>query len=321
MDKYKFFWEPGYNMPATRQDKEKEKEKGVQAEGGEKTISAEEAEGMARYIIELENRLKEAELQEKQRAEQRAKPTPPQPQQQAVKSTTVKLPDFWSSDVALWFKQCEAVFASAGIVEQEHKFNAIVGKLPPAVAVSCRSLLMEIDPAYDEDPYKRLRAHMLLCFGRTDWQLAFALMDSPSLGDRRPSQMLQDMRALLPRGEQEGKFFQAHFIRRLPAKVADLILATDFENADEMAAAADRMVHAPETAPPAVAAVTEAEPPRCCNVNKAKDRPSRSGSKKPGDKKRSQTPAAKDKKHCWYHWKYGKDSTRCKSPCSWEPEN
>jgi hypothetical protein len=182
MDKYRFFWEQQVNMPATRGEKEKESPK----EGEKTTFTAAESAGMVEYIKELETRLKEADHQQKLKAK-----AVPQPPPQAAKTTTVKLPDFWSSDVALWFKQCEAVFASAGITGEEHKFNAIVGKLPPAVAVSCRSLLMEIDPAYDEDPYKRLRKHMLLCFGRTDWQLAFALIDAPGLGDRRPTQMLR----------------------------------------------------------------------------------------------------------------------------------
>ena len=133
--------------------------------------------------------------------------------------------------------------------------------------------------------------------------------------------MLQDMRALMPKGEKEGRLFLAHFVMRLPAKVSALLLATDVLDADDMAAAADRMVHIPEQNAPAISAVTEGSPSRCCGLVAAADRAPRSPVRDKGKKKRSQTPGPRDKKYCWYHWKFGKDSTRCQAPCKWEAEN
>src|SRR5450830_677242 len=217
-----------------------------------------EKEQMEQYIRELEGRLTEAEqtiIQDKSIAQQQLRQAVGQAVARPPKQTAVKLPEFWADDVALWFRQCEAVFASNDLDEEKQMFNAIVGRLPPSVAVSCRSLLMDIDPS-ERTPYTKLRTHLTRCFGRTDWQLAFAILDAPGLGDRRPSQMLQDMRALMPKGEREGRLFLAHFIRRLPPKISDLLLATDVVDADEMAAAADRMIRIPEHSAPAVAAIT-----------------------------------------------------------------
>jgi hypothetical protein len=270
-----------------------------------------EKEQMEQYILNLENQLKEAELtiaQDKSSIQELLKKSPALAAPRTLRPAAVKLPEFWADDVSLWFRQCEAIFTSNDIDDEKQMFNSIVGRLPPSVAVSCRSLLMEIDPTV-RTPYTMLKTHLTKCFGRTDWQLAFAIMDAPSLGDRRPSQMLQDMRALMPKGETEGRLFLAHFVRRLPTKVSDLLLATDVIDADQMAAAADRMVQIPEPTP--VAAIAEVPSPR----------KARSPNRSPGYKKRPQTPGPKDKKHCWYHAKYGKDASKCQPPCRWEAEN
>ncbi len=83
----------------------------------------------------------------------------------------------------------------------------VVGKLPNAVSLSCRSLLLSIN-FEDKDAYERLKEHLCKNYSKSKWQQGYALLDHPSLGDRRPSQLLQDMRALLPDKEAEGVLFQ-----------------------------------------------------------------------------------------------------------------
>jgi hypothetical protein len=100
----------------------------------------------------------------------------------------VDLPAFWDADPVLWFRQCESAFRRAGTVSSGVKFDHVVGKLPNAVSLSCRSRLLAIN-FEDKDAYERLKEH--LCKN-------YALLDHPGLGDRRPSQLLQDMRALPP---------------------------------------------------------------------------------------------------------------------------
>jgi hypothetical protein len=277
---------------------------------------------MEQYIQELEFQLDAAKLtiaQDKNSLQELLKQSPALAVPRPLRPAAVKLPEFWADDVALWFRQCEAIFTSNEIDDEKQMFNAIVGRLPPSVAVSCRSLLMEIDPSV-QTPYTMLKRHLNKCFGRTDWQLAFAIMDAPSLGDRRPSQMLQDMRALMPKGETEGRLFLAHFVRRLPPKVSDLLLATDVVDADQMAAAADRMVQIPEHKPPPIAALAEVPTGRGAGSAAVADRRTRSPSRSPSNRKRPQTPGSRTK-HCWYHAKYGKDATRCQAPCKWDAEN
>jgi hypothetical protein len=212
----------------------------------------------------------------------------------------VDLPAFWDADPVLWFRQCESAFRRAGTVSSGVKFDHVVGKLPNAVSLSCRSLLLSIN-FEDKDAYERLKEHLCKNYSKSKWQQGYSLLDHPSLGDRRPSQLLQDMRALLPDKEAEGVLFQCLFLKRLPSSMSDAVMAAGLDNIEDMAAMADRLHDKPAAA--GVAAVT-AQPSCCPHVsaidskqrkfNRAGRSPNRSGR---SPDRRAATPGpGKDKK-------------------------
>jgi hypothetical protein len=123
----------------------------------------------------------------------------------------------------------------------------VVGKLPNAVSLSCRSLLLSIN-FEDKDAYERLKEHLCKNYSKSKWQQGYALLDHPGLGDCRPSQLLQDMRALLPEKEAEGVLFQCLFLKRLPTSMSDAVMAAGLENIEDMAAMADRLHDKPAAA-------------------------------------------------------------------------
>jgi hypothetical protein len=139
----------------------------------------------------------------------------------------VDLPAFWDADPVLWFRQCESAFRRAGTVSSGVKFDHVVGKLPNAVSLSCSSLLLSIN-VEDKDAYERLTDHLCKNYSKSKWH-------HPALGDRRPSQLLQDMRALLPDKEVEGVLFQCLFLKRLPTTMSDAVMAAGLENIEDMA--------------------------------------------------------------------------------------
>jgi hypothetical protein len=182
----------------------------------------------------------------------------------------VDLPAFWDADPVLWFRQCESAFRRAGTISSGVKFDHVVGKLPNAISLSCRSLLLSIN-FEDKDAYERLKEHLCKNYSKSKWQQGYALLDHPGLGDRRPSQLLQDMRALLPEKEAEGVLFQCLFLKRLPTSMSDAVMAAGLENIEDMAAGleniedmaamADRLHDKP--AATSVSAVSTATP--CCS--------------------------------------------------------
>jgi hypothetical protein len=172
----------------------------------------------------------------------------------------VNLPAFWDADPVLWFRQCESAFRRTGTVSSGVKFDHVVGKLPNAVSFSCPSLLLSIN-FEDKDAYKRLKEHLCKNYSKSKWQQGYSLLDHPGLGDRRPSQLLQDMRALLPDKEIEGVLFQCLFLKRLPTSMSDAVMAAGLENIEDMAAMADRLHDKPAAA--GVSAVAAQSP--CCS--------------------------------------------------------
>jgi hypothetical protein len=254
----------------------------------------------------------------------------------------VDLPAFWDADPVLWFRQCESAFRRAGTVSSGVKFDHVVGKLPNAVSLSCRSLLLSIN-FEDKDAYERLKEHLCKNYSKSKWQQGYSLLDHPGLGDRRPSQLLQDMRALLPDKEVEGVLFQCLFLKRLPTPMSDAVMAAGLENIEDMAAMADRLHDKPAAA--GVSAVA-AQPPCCSHVsaidsrqrkfNRSGRSPNRSGRSPdrrastpgPGKEKKdfssfnaagrpaSQWVKGADKSWCQYHQFYGDAARTCRPGCT-----
>ncbi len=254
----------------------------------------------------------------------------------------VDLPAFWEADPVLWFRQCESAFRRAGTVSSGVKFDHVVGKLPNAVSLSCRSLLLSIN-FEDKDAYERLKDHLCRNYSKSKWQQGYSLLDHPGLGDRRPSQLLQDMRALLPEKEAEGVIFQCLFLKRLPTTMSDAVMAARLENIEDMAAMADRLHDKPAAA--SVAAVS-AQPSCCSHVsaidskqrkfNRSGRSPNRSGRSPdrraatpgPGKEKKdfssfnaagrpsSQWVKGADKTWCQYHQFYGDAARTCRPGCT-----
>ena len=254
----------------------------------------------------------------------------------------VDLPAFWEADPVLWFRQCESAFRRAGTVSSGVKFDHVVGKLPNTVSLSCRPLLLSIN-FEDKDAYERLKDHLCRNYSKSKWQQGYSLLDHPGLGDRRPSQLLQDMRALLPEKEAEGVIFQCLFLKRLPTTMSDAVMAAGLENIEDMAAMADRLHDKPAAA--SVAAVS-AQPSCCSHVsaidskqkkfNRSGRSPNRSGRSPdrraatpgPGKEKKdfssfnaagrpsSQWVKGADKNWCQYHQFYGDAARTCRPGCT-----
>jgi len=245
-------------------------------------------------------------------------PAAPAPAAQ-VNNVAVKLPDFWVADPDMWFFQAEAAFRNARITQSRTKFDHVVMRLPEAVSIALRALLLSVDDD-TADPYGLLKQKLTTTYGKTRWQRAFALLDHPDLGDRRPSAMMAEMIALLPAGAQPDTLFLALFLRRLPPSMRDHLAGADNDTADEMAAHADllwdarnsQQVAAVETP---VAAVRPYSPGR---QGRSPDRRHQQRSKS-----RQQTPHQdrRDNGWCRNHRRLGSQTRNCIAPCSYQAEN
>ena len=112
---------------------------------------------------ELQRQLEAAELEidRQKRDAAAASRVPPQEEAFLAAIAKVNLPSFWEDDPVLWFQQCESAFRRANVTSPGAKYDQVVGKLPNAVSLSCRSLLLSIK-FEDPDCYEKLKTHLVL---------------------------------------------------------------------------------------------------------------------------------------------------------------
>ena len=249
-----------------------------------------------------------------------------------VAHVAVKLPDFWVKDPKMWFSQAEAQFRRARITAAATMYDYVLMKLPEDVVMSVRALISEIeaDPFKQENSYQLLKDALLGSYGKTKWQMAYALLDHPDLGDRRPSAMMAEMLSLRFETSAPDSLFLALFLRRLPSSIRDHLAAADHKTATEMAAHADILWDARNNASQVAAvsdslaavSVRSASPKASRSPDRRARSPDRCGKGQPHF--RRPTPGRKDNRSnnsnhrlCFYHDQYGVKALKCQAPCSW----
>jgi hypothetical protein len=121
-------------------------------------------------LAEMQQALQDAEMTiDRQKQEAAAAETPDDAGALIAAISKVDLPAFWEADPVLWFRRCESAFCRSGQVPQGVKFYHMVGKLPNAISLSRRSLLLSIN-FEDKDCYDRLKEHLCKNFSKSKWQ-------------------------------------------------------------------------------------------------------------------------------------------------------
>jgi len=170
-----------------------------------------------------------------------------------------KLPEYWPHAPELWFCRAELRFSTSGIVQEQEKFAYVADALNYESLSLVKDILLN-PPAFQ--PYRALKARLLLATQLTPVQMAEKLMRAADLGDRRPSQLLAALLENCPPGEENTSLFRASFLMRLPADIRGHLDGLEDGDLKILAAKADR--HWATRAPPkgqvfAVSAAKESE--------------------------------------------------------------
>ncbi len=92
-----------------------------------------------------------------------------------------------------------------------------------------------------EDPFDRLRARLLTAHQLTDIQRVEKLLALPPLGKQKPSELLEEMMRICPRGEENSVFFNCHFLQKLPRELRVLLSEADMSDKRLLSARADQI--------------------------------------------------------------------------------
>ena len=255
-----------------------------------------------------------------------------------------KLADYWGNRPTLWFAQAEGNFELHGETNSRRKFFRVLNALPEDITRQVADLIESVP---EVSPYETLKARLLGAAKVTDFQRAEKLMALPTLGDRKPSDLLATMLEICPRGWEKENFFTFLFMSRLPLNVRVLLKGVPTANLQLLAEAADEAsaLHSPagnyvnninvagqnvhvlaQEQENLVAALKSAG----FKQGKGKKGNFRSG---PGKKDSTKMPTTADESElpqsraarvaagvCIFHWRYGKNCHvgKCRQPCSFQ---
>lgn len=101
----------------------------------------------------------------------------------AAATREVKLPTFWPSRPAAWFRLAESRFRLRDITQEQAMFDHLLSALPEDVIAAVMDVLEE---AGDEQPYTILKERLLETHTLSDFEKVEQLLKLPALGGGSP---------------------------------------------------------------------------------------------------------------------------------------
>ncbi len=145
-------------------------------------------------------------------------------QNQHVAHVAFKIPDFWPHDPNTWFRKLESKLRICNISQSSTKYDHLLSSLPTEVCSTINDSLEEIDDNA-ADAYDQLKALLVSRYTKDCWARAFELLKFPEIGDLKPSDMMRQMKAMLPTDSRPCTYFMAPFLLRLPSTMINHLIA------------------------------------------------------------------------------------------------
>ena len=207
-------------------------------------------------------------------------------------AVALKLPPFWPEDPETWIEQVEAQFHIRNITADNTKFYYVVAALDPPTA---RRLRDTIKSAPEGSRYTTLRTRITDTFALTESERANQILNMRGLGDRKPSEIMDEMLALAD-GHAPCFLFKQLFINLLPEALQVQLATVDFSNPRKVSLEADKLWGAK------VAAEATS------TINKVNVK----------EKRKASVPVNTNSNSglCFYHAKFGINPRKCRGPCN-----
>ncbi|XP_054082483.1 uncharacterized protein LOC128920096 [Zeugodacus cucurbitae] len=276
----------------------------------------------------------------------------PAPEQQApmrvdtLDQGKVKLPDFVEEHTDLWFWQVEAAFEAAGIVSDRKRYYTIIGQLPTRVMYKLADF--RTNPPARNEMYENLKARIINEFADSTQTKLTKLLSDLSLGDRKPSQLLAEMRTRAAATPVTDELLKQLWLRNLPEQIRAILSADEHITLVNAATMADRIMEATKDSNSFIHAVQQS--PVVNKQQTVNKHPQQSAGNEPAsqailemqrqinalsrdlrdikwprrDNQRRPTPTrsgSRSREHhdtCWYHYKYGTSARKCRPPCKFD---
>lgn len=227
------------------------------------------------------------------------------------KQDRLQLPAFWTKNPEVWFIQAEAQFASRGVTSDLTKFNDVVCALDQETAGRLIDFLR--DPPENEK-YGAIKNLLLGTFGLTRRDRAAKLLHMAGLGDRKPSELMNEMLSLLD-GHKPCMLFEQLFLEKLPESIRLLLSDADFTNTAEVGKKADALWESARLCEPS-------------SIHRIQSSTAQHSVTDPKFKKfahpvadKSTAEERKKKGWCFFHYRFEHRAKKCQQPCTYDQGN
>lgn len=241
-------------------------------------------------------------------------------QSMQISRVAVKAPPFWRSDPLLWFKQMESQFIMAGVTVDSTKFHTIVASIESNILEKVHDII--INPP-TTNMYESLKTKLIAAFSDSEDKRLKKLLTDVELADKKPSELLSQMRSL-GQGKVSDDMLKQLWMQRLPSQMK-AILSVSEDRLEKLAVMADKICDSTDSEINMVSTSTDSRPSRLDNIERRLESlctqmesfgRSRGQSQSRGKRNRSKSSSQRDKPLCWYHFKFGERAKKCISPCN-----
>ncbi|XP_029055268.2 uncharacterized protein LOC114882556 [Osmia bicornis bicornis] len=257
---------------------------------------------------------------------------------QASEFRNVKLPTFWKQEPRLWFIMLEREFIAYNVRADAVKSSAVVRNLDQD---TMKIVLDVIEAPPEKSTYNDIKQALIERLSKSDEANLRRLLSGLELGDRKPSELLREMKQLAGASVGEDAL-RTLWMQRLPTRVQEVLTIIDDAGLERLTKVADKTM---ERSAVEMAAITErthanrdamadtrdagptwqdgdlaAITKRLSRIEARLTKRDRSSSRHRFYRQRrsnSRDNNAERNGLCYYHHKFAEESWKCRKPCNW----
>nr|XP_029723963.1 uncharacterized protein LOC115264431 [Aedes albopictus] len=250
----------------------------------------------------------------------------------AINKIGIKIGPFWKRDPTLWFAQLEAQFALAGISREDTRYYHVLAAIDSEILACCSDIIRD-PPAAGQ--YTAIMDRITKEYSTSEQNRMQQLLRGCELGDRKPSQLLREMRDLARDVITDDKIIKSLWMQQLPETTQAVLKVSEdtlqlhqlAEQADKLADVTRNRIAASTVAAPDDKMVFDLAELRAeiaeLSSEIAAFRQTRGRSRNQSYSRQQGTRSTSRDQHpyCYYHRRFGTAAKNCREPCQFKPKN
>lgn len=153
----------------------------------------------------------------------------------AEETTKIKIPQFLTKDVQLWFTLVEQAFAQFNLTDDAKRVYYVVPKLEQDILILCSDVLSSTST----NKYDQIKERIIKRYSDSQEKKMNTLLNGIDTRGKRPTEVLQELRRLA-NGTVTETVLRTMWLRHLPRGTQTALMTQDSVPIDVAAAFADR---------------------------------------------------------------------------------